>query len=107
MCFPGRTANLDITVGEDGATYDLCKQVGSEGRNAATFAKCQRPLRGRYVRLKRHMGVFEDYIINLCEIQVYGYLYYGNTRRYQDLHPQYTDGLSRYGDFQYEYKTVS
>ena len=83
-----RTANLDITVSEDegdGATFDLCKRVGNEGAEAKTYAECLTPRRGRYVRLKRLPDGYQSYIINICEIQVYGYLYIGNALVYQVL----------------------
>ena len=83
-----RTAYLDITVSEnrgDAAGFDLCKRVGSEGAAHWTYAECQQPLRGRYVRLERLPNADERHIINLCEIQVYGYLYLGNTPIYRFL----------------------
>ena len=66
----------------DGAVYDLCKRIGNEGILDTTYAECQQPLRGRYVRLERLPNGSERNIINLCEIQVYGYLYLGNAPIY-------------------------
>ena len=81
-----RTRDLDITVSGSrgvGAVDDLCKRVGNEGRADVTYAECQQPLRGRYVRLERLPRGYQRNLINLCEIQVYGYLYSGNTPVYQ------------------------
>ena len=82
----GRSANLDITVREDrddGATYELCKTVGSEGAMKTVYVECQQPLRGRFVRLKRLLSGLDRYKINVCEIQVYGYHYVGNVPFFQ------------------------
>ena len=77
----GRTADLDITVIEDrgnGVVYGLCKRVGSEGAMKTLSVECQQPLRGRYLRLERLRSGFHPNLINIWEIQVYGYLYSGN-----------------------------
>ena len=86
LSFSDRTANLNITLSEDGGdgfTYDLCKTVGNEGAMSRLYVECQRPQPSRYVRLERLPGIPEVQFINLCEIQVHGYLYYGNTPNLQ------------------------
>ena len=83
----GRTAHLNITVSEDGgdeSTYDLCDRVGSEGERETLYVECQQSQRGRYVRLQRHVDGYEARIINICEVQVYGYLYSGEKPFFQD-----------------------
>ena len=80
---PERTAYLDIYVSpdpQDESMERICYTVGTEGKWKNTYKNCTRAMIGRYVTLKRKPNYgypYESYLMNICEVDVYGYLYHG------------------------------
>ena len=58
---------------------NLCYAVGDEGSMPYTYVNCTQPMKGQYVKFIRQTGddVYQHNWMNFCEVEVYGYLYYG------------------------------
>ena len=81
--FPGRTENLDIYVTtdqEDDSEDRICHTIGTEGSAANINVNCTQAIIGRYVTLKRKQNSHQSNLMNICEVDVYGYLYDGKSR---------------------------
>ena len=75
---------MDIYVTErvNAATSDrICYSVHDEGAVDSLHINCAQPMRGRYVKLQKH-DVFTT-LMNICEVQVYGYPYRGKVKPQQ------------------------
>ena len=58
----------------------ICYTVGEEGAESNTYVNCTQAMIGRYVTLKRKPNygyVYQSHLMNICEVDVYGYLYHG------------------------------
>ena len=76
---PERTAHLEIYVSADpqDERMEICNAVGKEGITRNTYLNCTQAMIGRYVTLKRKPSSHKSYRMNICEVDVYGYLYHG------------------------------
>ena len=78
----GRTASTNIYVTdspEDEALENVCYHIGSVGSMDNLHVRCPRPMIGRYVKLIREPEGYQYWRMNLCEIQVFGYLHEGKS----------------------------
>ena len=58
---------------------DICNTIGAEQIGDNLVVNCTQPVKGRYVKLRRKSDADYFWVMYLCEIQVYGYLYHGKS----------------------------
>ena len=60
--------------------YQLCHWLDDIGQPPYVHVYCQQYIKGRHVRLRRDTSGPGSHTLNLCEVQVYGYLFSGKTQ---------------------------
>ena len=90
---PDRAVSTRVEVGmgpeSNGGDYILCYLIENYNGLTEHRGQCSRPLIGRYVRLRRSVGSFEYWNLFICEVRVYGYLYYSKFSRQSGVNTVY------------------
>ena len=90
---PDRAVSTRVEVGmgpeSNGDDFILCYLIENYNGLTEHRGQCSRPLIGRYVRLRRSVGSFEYWNLFICEVHVYGYLYYGKFYRQSGVNRVY------------------
>ena len=71
---------MDITVGSERdnvSLYQVCNTINEEGAADTIYVVCDPNRLGRFVRIQRHAYGYQSDSMNVCEIQVFGYLFHG------------------------------
>ena len=58
---------------------NLCYYISNEEAMDSLHVSCPRPMIGRYIKLTRESGGYQDWSMNFCEVQVFGYLHKGTS----------------------------